>query len=711
MKNETSEIKIIPFGDMRAVYATYRGITSFVLIPDGTEGRLCESKLFRNYITQFGHILPEPMIQVSVRGDGCPRDFTAGMSMRNSGTSFGLRLLSQTEEEKNGKKVVRTVFRDEHGLEAVHTLEQVNGYRAAECFVELINRSAEALTVEMLASFSMTNISPYVTENNPERILLHRIRNNWSGEGRLESRPVSEYNMEDSWTCLGARYERFGQVGSMPARGFIPFAALEDLDSGVVWAVQMEAPCSWQIEVGNNNCGLSMSGGLADFNLGHWCKTLAPGDSFRTHKAILTAVKGSFTEACDRLTEYHNTRINIPESEESLPVIYNDWMYCNGSASLEKLRPELELCGQIGIGYFVTDDGWYFDESKAYNHMGDWKVNRGRFPEGFSGYVRETERLGMHAGVWYEFECLGISSDVRAKEEWLLKYFGKVIDHQGRNFLDFRNPEVREHLHECVIRQVKESGIRYLKVDYNENIGLGTDGAESLGEGLRQHVECVLDFFESLKREIPDLVLEICSSGGMRHEPLFINLGSMVSFSDLHEIPEGAVVACDLHRVMLPRQMQIWASLKPEYDSAQLYFTLAKSMLGRMCLSCDIASLTESAKDILKEALAFYERIKFLIRDGKTVDISGNGNKTLRHYKGVQTLTRLSRDGKWLLYYVFTLHDGIQPCRCPAAGNWEIVSSFGEGKCEIDGGEIVVRPTGTEWFGQVILARAKREKE
>ena len=77
-------------------------------------------------------------------------------------------------------------------------------------------------------------------------------------------------------------------------------------------------------------------------------------------------------------------------------------------------------------------------------------------------------------------------------------------------------------------------------------------------------MEAVVDFMKKLVKEVPNLVLENCSSGGMRHEVTFDTIGSMVSFSDAHEINGGVVIAMDLHRIMQPRTMQIWASILPK---------------------------------------------------------------------------------------------------------------------------------------------------
>ncbi len=47
---------------------------------------------------------------------------------------------------------------------------------------------------------------------------------------------------------------------------------------------------------------LSLSGGLADREFGHWFKNLAPGETFTSPLAYVTTVKGNFDDLCQRLT-------------------------------------------------------------------------------------------------------------------------------------------------------------------------------------------------------------------------------------------------------------------------------------------------------------------------------------------------------------------------------------------------------------------------
>ena len=84
----------------------------------------------------------------------------------------------------------------------------------------------------MLSSFSLGGITPYATDDAPERLTVHRFRSTWSAEGRLDSRTVEQLQLERSWIGHGIACERFGQVGSMPVRGFFPFVAVEDTPPG-----------------------------------------------------------------------------------------------------------------------------------------------------------------------------------------------------------------------------------------------------------------------------------------------------------------------------------------------------------------------------------------------------------------------------------------------------------------------------------------------
>ena len=657
MSNVTK--KIYRFGDMSGIFATVNGVTEFLLIPYGYETRVNEEKLAG--ISPLGCIIDhEPMLHIALTGDGYSRDFTSGTTMRNADTAFSLKLKGQTVKEEKDGFVLCSQFENDGGLIARSYFVFNENEKAIVTYNELEN-NGEEVTVEAFPSFNLSCISPFERFHDPKKLILHKLISNWSGEGLLYSVSTDRLAFEPSWSGLGVRTEKWSQIGSMPARGQLPFVALEDTKNGVCWAAAMEAPASWEIETVFRNGNLSVGGGTSDFLTGHCRRLLRKGERIRTRKAYVTVVAGGLNEACDRLVKGFDNRLSVKPSEKSLPVVYNEYCYTWGFPTEEKLRAQLAAAKSLGCEYFVIDDGWFLnDYGQGRGVLGDWRINENAFPHGLKNFAAEAKRFNIKLGLWFEFESVSLQSDVyRLHPDWMLTYAGKTIEHRGRAFLDFRKAEVKQYLREKVIGTLKDNNIGYMKVDYNDNIGLGCDGAESYGSALQDHIEEVLSFFEEIKSELPELVLEICSSGGMRHEPRFLCLADMVSFSDAHENASGVAVACNLHRYIPPRKMQIWATIRDEYSLEDIRFTAAKAMLGRYCLSGDLAARSEEILCELEKSVGFYRSVSPVILDGTTTVIETGEIGSYLTPKGRVWLVRESLDKKEKLVYAYAIE---RPC-------------------------------------------------
>lgn len=216
--------------------------------------------------------------------------------MRNSKSVSRVQFEKQYVVEECDSKTVVTVLKDDSSLRVEHHLSWYSGYSALESCSVFSNQGSEAVCLEMLSSFSMGEITPYEPDDAPGVLILHRLRSAWSAEGRLESMPVEDLQLEPSWSGYSVRCERYGQIGSMPVRKYFPFAVIEDTKSKVSWGVQIACPSSWQIEVGRRDDALCISGGLADREFGHWLKKVGPGETFMTPKAILSVSAGGVDE-------------------------------------------------------------------------------------------------------------------------------------------------------------------------------------------------------------------------------------------------------------------------------------------------------------------------------------------------------------------------------------------------------------------------------
>lgn len=259
----------------------------------------------------------------------------------------------------------------------------------------------------------------------------------------------------------------------------------------------------------------------------------------------------------------------------------------------------------------------------------------------------------MIPGIWFEIENVGSASRAYQESEHLLKKDGKVLTSYFRRFWDMRDPWVEEYLTERVIGTLKKYGFGYMKIDYNETIGIGCDGAESLGEGLRQNMEASVRFMEKVKREVPGIVLENCASGGHRLEPVMMGLTSMASFSDAHECEEIPVIAANLHRSILPSQSQIWAVIRQKDSLKRITYSIANTFLGRMCISGDVTGLSQEQWGQIERGMTFYRSISPIIKNGQTYRY-GPKIRSARHPEGWQGVLRLGRNGQaYALIHVF----------------------------------------------------------
>lgn len=221
-----------------------------------------------------------------------------------------------------------------------------------------------------------------------------------------------------------------------------------------------------------------------------------------------------------------------------------------------------------------------------------------------------------------------------------------------------RDPWVEQYLSDRVIGTLKKYGFGYMKIDYNETIGIGCDGAESLGEGLRRNMEASVAFIEKVKREIPGIVLENCASGGHRLEPKMMSLMSMASFSDAHECEEIPIIAANLHRVIHPAQSQIWAVIRQDDSLKRIAYSVANTFLGRMCISGDVTNLSPEQWAMIESGMQFYEKIKAIIKEGQSCRF-GSKIQSAREPKGWQALLRIGKNGQ--AYLVIHVFDGALP--------------------------------------------------
>lgn len=651
----------------------------------------------------------DPLVHVHAAGDVYPGGYAQGRTLRNSATTQGLVVTAHTREDRAGRVVLHTELRGENGLLCRHelTVDPHTGTAAVQVTAE--NPTDRPLTLEHLGSFSLGGLTPFAADDAPGRLWVHRFRSAWSAEGRHEARRVEDLQLERSWTGHGVRSERFGQTGSLPVNGWFPFVGLEDRVAGVTWAAQLATPGTWHLEIYRRADQLALGGGGADRLAGEWRHTLAPGEKYSAPPAVLTAVAGSLDDACDRLVAAGRARAaGLPAGEEGLPVVFNEWCASWGRPTHDSV---VALAGRLvaaGVSYLVIDDGWAERPGDQFQQNGDWRVNRRAFPGGLRATADAIRAHGLVPGLWFEFEAVNPGSAAWHETAHQLQRDGAPLQVGNRRFWDFRDPWVHDFLAERVLARLREDGFGYLKVDCNDSIGPGVDGPASPGENLRQHLAGVQRFFGRLRAELPDLVIENCSSGGHRLEPSMLALTAMSSFSDAHETPDIPLIAANLNRLVWSAQKQIWAVLRREDSPQRLSYSLAAAFLGRMCLSGDVAGLPADAWNLVREAVALYRDAAPVIRDGVFRCARDTGDSGL-HPVGHQIVTIFAPAQRKLLivWHRFAGGPDGMEVMLPEFTSWRLVRRMGQPSGDASlAGRNFRWVSGAEWTGGVFLLEA-----
>ena len=156
---------------------------------------------------------------------------------------------------------------------------------------------------------------------------------------------------------------------------------------------------------------------------------------------------------------------------------------------------------------------------------------------------------------------------------------------------------------------VEDLGVGYLKMDYNINVGPGTDTASAAaGVGLLAHNRAFLEWVDALLERHRGLTIESCSSGGMRTDYALLSRFQLHSTSDQQDFLRYPPIAAAAPAAIAPEQAAVWAYPQPEWDDDQIAFGLCSALLARVHLSGHIDRMSAAQQQLVAEAIRVTNR-------------------------------------------------------------------------------------------------------
>lgn len=274
---------------------------------------------------------------------------------------------------------------------------------------------------------------------------------------------------------------------------------------------------------------LSVTGGVSDFDFDY---PLDPGESFETPKFIGGMSFEGFGGSARLLHRYQrNYLMRKCDADRVMPVIINTYGTFLGNVNEEKVLGILDKAEQVGAEAFIIDAGWSGVGDFYQLGMGDWNINKERFPGQLKNISDICHEKGMMFGLWLEPEIAHEDSRL-AKEhpEWILGYPSRPSNacYIGRLYLNFGLDEVWQNILEKVCHLIDTCRLDYFKMDLNRwinEIGCAAMPPEQQKTICYRYAQGIYKFYHALAARYPNLMIENCAGGGTR-----VDLG-MTAFS------------------------------------------------------------------------------------------------------------------------------------------------------------------------------------
>jgi alpha-galactosidase len=338
----------------------------------------------------------------------------------------------------------------------------------------------------------------------------------WGGWGQERQLATEE---------LGAGVRAFVNDRGRSSNGYSPWFCLRNRSLGVRYMAQLAYSGNWEMSFEQrpdhrplDQADLRVELGMR-FDSGG-SLLLGAGEHFALPAVAFTASDGDLDDAANQMHRYQRQFV-IPRRPGNEPplVQFNSWYPFPGKMNVGEMKRCAGLAAELGAEVFVLDAGW-FNKTNWDREIGDWEADAIAFPNGIEELAQDVHGRGMKFGIWVEIENLGeASKSFAAHPDWCLAWSGRPLTVNGRHPLNFAKPEVRAWARSVLDRLVQAYKLDWVKIDYNIDVMESFDPVgPRRGDVLYRHLEAYYQWLDELRAAHPGLVIENCSSGGLRFD-------------------------------------------------------------------------------------------------------------------------------------------------------------------------------------------------
>lgn len=357
--------------------------------------------------------------------------------------------------------------------------------------------------------------------------------------------------------------------------------------------------------------------GMSDFDFRF---ELKPNEEFDTPKVFCGHTEG-FGEMSRQMNKFALKHV-LPKTFncKTLPVLYNSWEATGFNVNVQNQSLLAEIASKIGVELFVMDDGWFGKRNNDDAGLGDWFVNKEKFPNGLDELIGKVNSLGMDFGIWVEPEMVNRNSDLyRAHPDWAYHFDSRYsCELRNQLVLNMTRSDVQEYIFNCLNDLLSKHNIKYVKWDMNRPFSEA--GAENLDCPQMLwylHTKAVYDIVDKLKALHPDIAFESCASGGGRSDYGALMHYDQVWTSDNTDGIDRMVIQKGYSLLKPIKTMRAWVTdIAGINKPCSLDFRFNIAMQGALGIGGNLTEYSDEDLEICKRNIELYKEIRSLVQFG-----------------------------------------------------------------------------------------------
>ncbi|HTX75606.1 MAG TPA: alpha-galactosidase [Terracidiphilus sp.] len=491
-----------------------------------------------------------------------------------------------------------------------YAIDPATGIVARSATIE--NRESAPVTIEQAAAAQFALPRGHYT--------LNYLTGRWAGE----------FNLTQETLTPGARVieSRRGSTGHQANPWFAIQAGAPDEDHGDVWFGALGWSGSWRITVEQDQLdAVRVTGGFNPFDFGY---VLHPGESLET-PVFYAGYSGHGLGGASNVLFHFELHNILPREGKRAgatprprPVLYNSWEATEFNVNEAGQMALAEKAAQLGVDRFVMDDGWFGQRHNDTAGLGDWYVNKEKFPHGLKPLIDKVHSLGMDFGLWVEPEMVNPNSDLyRQHPDWVLNFPGRPRSEQRNQLvLNLARQDVHNYVLGFLDKLLSDNDIAFLKWDYNRN--WSEPGWDQLppAEQKKVYVAFTRNLYSilaELRRRHPNVEIESCSGGGGRVDLGILRYADEAWTSDNTDPFDRLTIQDGFTYAYTPQIMMAWVTDSPHWlnhRSTSLAYRFLSSMQGSLGVGADISKWTPDEMALAKRLIAAYHEVQPTIVQG-----------------------------------------------------------------------------------------------